>query len=410
MKIILPNISTTDNNNNSCEKIKLPFQEPIKFVKYGQNHAIIVTYSNKIYGFGDDEYNQLGLNEEDNEEENNESEIKFIRQHNKNIELLECGNTFSIFVDNCNDIYYTGNLTDVLDSPANRFKNKFKNKFVKNNNEKIVMIRAGFDNLFFVTNLNNIYGYGGNRFYKLGIENEYEDITFLDKVKLIKSNERKVKELQCGEEHSILLDENNELYGTGSNRSGQLGNKITTSNGEEEFKNFTKLNFPFGKIKKISCGPYSTLVLNLFNELFVTGANYNGELGIGNIGSVFEFTKVKLSYNFTITQIYKSYYENNYQLFTTSNNDIYVCGSNNNNGVFTKLNNLNLEEYYIYPLLLHTEIVVLSENRVNISDENYEENKLGIHLWKLNKLTDIQFVWDDFGDCGKERKKIKLTN
>jgi alpha-tubulin suppressor-like RCC1 family protein len=81
----------------------------------------------------------------------------------------------------------------------------------------------------------------------------------------------------CGDSHSIILTENDELYVCGSNIFGQLGL------GDNNNRNlYTKLENNFGKMKNIVCGDNYNIILNENNELFVCGENFSGQLGLGD--------------------------------------------------------------------------------------------------------------------------------
>ncbi|KAL9652121.1 hypothetical protein ABK040_015581 [Willaertia magna] len=94
---------------------------------------------------------------------------------------------------------------------------------------------------------------------------------------------QKIKEISCGSEHLVLLDENNNVYVCGSNREGTglyftsivtLENEIYISDimSEERNKTFKKISND-GNIKKLKCGNNFIIVMNEKNELFGYGKN-----------------------------------------------------------------------------------------------------------------------------------------
>jgi alpha-tubulin suppressor-like RCC1 family protein len=82
----------------------------------------------------------------------------------------------------------------------------------------------------------------------------------------------KIKEVSTGETHSIILTNNNQLFSFGSNSFGELGLGYSSNKNisipTEINHNFTKFN-----IKKISCGYYHTLILDENGEVYSFGKN-----------------------------------------------------------------------------------------------------------------------------------------
>ncbi len=96
----------------------------------------------------------------------------------------------------------------------------------------------------------------------------------------------------CGNQHNIILTENNELYACGYNHYGQLGL------GDNDKRNiYTKLEHNFGKIKNIHCGDNHNIILNENNELYVCGDNYYGQLGLCDNNNRNIYTKLDLPFN-----------------------------------------------------------------------------------------------------------------
>ncbi|KAL9652597.1 hypothetical protein ABK040_000164 [Willaertia magna] len=92
--------TTSDDVNikNDLEKVKL--------ISCGVSHLIIATFSNNVYGQGQNGYHQLGL-----EGSHSRTEITPIIVNNKNIrsiDHLECGFYHSVFICNSNEIYCAG--------------------------------------------------------------------------------------------------------------------------------------------------------------------------------------------------------------------------------------------------------------------------------------------------------------
>jgi hypothetical protein len=156
---------------------------------------------------------------------------------------------------------------------------------------------------------------GDNHCGQLGLGDNYNRNSYVK----LKHNFGKIKNISCGENHNIILNENNELYVCGDNIYGQLGLGDRTNR-----NTYIKIKHNFGKIKNIYCGGDHNIILNNKNELFVCGDNYVGQLGLGdNINrNIYE----KLEHNFG--QIKNIYCGGFHTIILNTNDELFVCGRN----------------------------------------------------------------------------------
>ena len=82
----------------------------------------------------------------------------------------------------------------------------------------------------------------------------------------------------CGNEYSLILSKDNEVYGFGNNEDGVLGLNDKTIKQIE----FSKIDFGIytNKIKDISAGTVHNLALTMDNKLFSWGSSQGGQLGL----------------------------------------------------------------------------------------------------------------------------------
>ena len=91
--------------------------------------------------------------------------------------------------------------------------------------------------------------------------------------------------VSCGSYHTAIIDENNYLWVTGDNKSGQLGLGHTNN-----VRKITNTNI---KVISVSCGYYHTTIIDEDGYLWVTGSNKFGQLGLGHNNDVHQFTKIE---------------------------------------------------------------------------------------------------------------------
>lgn len=89
-------------------------------------------------------------------------------------------------------------------------------------------------------------------------------------------SKEKVRLMSCGSNFSIFVTENNEMFGVGSNSDGRFG--FNWNNGTASPQ---KIEFPFSKaIKQLSCGTNHSLLLTSEGQVYCTGSNEYGQLGL----------------------------------------------------------------------------------------------------------------------------------
>jgi len=96
--------------------------------------------------------------------------------------------------------------------------------------------------------------------------------------------------ISAGRYHSLRLNISSQLYAAGLNTSGQLGDGTTTSNASPEL-----ITLPGQTIANLAAGAQHSLLLTNAKDLWVSGYNGNGQLGDGTL--VAKSTPFKLTAN-----------------------------------------------------------------------------------------------------------------
>jgi alpha-tubulin suppressor-like RCC1 family protein len=202
--------------------------------------------------------------------QNNNNDLFIV---NKNeIKIKKIDNKFKTIknIINNNDNIFILNCDDELNCYNN---NDVGGKYDKNedliNLDKIKMIVSGYSHLFALNYENEIFASGFSCYGAIGNNKNDDDI--LNRFKKIDINIGIIKNIYCGYFHTFILNDRNELFSTGFNARGQLG-----LNDEIDRNQFEKVNFDFGIIKNGFCGGLYTFILNSNNELFATGIDILG--------------------------------------------------------------------------------------------------------------------------------------
>ena len=236
-------------------------------------------------------------------------------------------------------------------------------------NKYIIEFFNGMNFVIALNYENELYGWGWNRAGQLGrgfrnIDNEYfkPEKVFFNKL---------IKQISCGSFHTLILTNMGAIYGWGSNRSGQIGCQ------NEECIAEPKLIEYFSKIliKFILCSDCQSFVLT--NDLLVYSFGYNihNLLGyeLAKNENVF-IPKLIESLNNIKTICVFTY--NSY--FLTNDGFIYFCGEINENN------------YQIIPKLLETELKFedLISKTMQLSDNKYKDIAIAV---KDNSIFQLSF-------------------
>lgn len=163
---------------------------------------------------------------------------------------------------------------------------------------------------------NELYACGSNSYGQLGL-NDKKDRNIFTKIKHGFSD---IKYISCGNDHTVIQNGKNEIFACGSNENGQIG----FGKNKDCYK-FHKIKYDFGDIIKISCGVYHTVIQNANNKLYVSGYNWNGQLGLGHNKDCHIFEMVDFDFGGKIKNITSGPY---HTIIQNDKDDIFACGYN----------------------------------------------------------------------------------
>lgn len=162
--------------------------------------------------------------------------------------------------------------------------------------DKINSVSCGYNFTGIVDDNGKLWTFGNNDNLQLGLgSNIRRDIPVhvKDSVETSKHESSpipKVKMISCGHDHSAFIDVNENLWVSGNNDYGQLGLRT------DEIAEVSKpiMNKDVGKIKMVSCGDNFTAIINMKGELYTFG--FQGDffdLGLMDKRKLYIPTKIK---------------------------------------------------------------------------------------------------------------------
>uniref|UniRef100_A0A2K6JY34 X-linked retinitis pigmentosa GTPase regulator n=1 Tax=Rhinopithecus bieti TaxID=61621 RepID=A0A2K6JY34_RHIBE len=201
-----------------------------------------------------------------------------------------------------------------------------KSKFAENNPSKFwfkndvpVHLSCGDEHTAVVTGNNKLYVFGSNNWGQLGLGSK-SAISKPTCVKALKPE--KVKLAACGRNHTLVSTEGGNVYATGGNDEGQLGLGDT-----EERNTFHVISFFTSehKIKQLSAGSNTSAALTEDGRLFMWGENSEGQIGLKNVTNVCVPHQVTIGK--PVSWISCGYY---HSAFVTTDGELYMFGEPEN--------------------------------------------------------------------------------
>ena len=147
-------------------------------------------------------------------------------------------------------------------------------------NEYVEKIYSGWEHNIIITKKGEIYSFGNNKNYQCGLPNiSQKDNKINNPTNISKYNNNfKAINASCGNDHTLILKNDNSVYAFGNNEEGELGLKDKSI---KTYK-FTKINFGSytNKISQISAGTVHNLALTKDGKVFAWGSSQGGQLGL----------------------------------------------------------------------------------------------------------------------------------
>lgn len=249
-----------------------------------KNHSIAISSSNEVYGWGDNEWGQLG--------ESTNSSSSGIINLTRYFELwpsedfidIALGDFHSSILTSAGRVFSWGDnshgqIGDTTYS-ARYIPADVTQYFNLNEDERIIEIESGAGHMMALTTDNRVFAWGYNANGQLGTGSTmtYNQAFDITRSLGLTINEEVIK-ISTGYEHSAVLTSKGRFISWGYNELGQLG--IGTTDNlllPEDHTQFFSLNDD-EMLTDIELGYYHSAVLTSDNRVFVWGLNASGQVG-----------------------------------------------------------------------------------------------------------------------------------
>ena len=275
----------------------------IRYLSCGAYFTVCLDDSGCLWSFGKNDYGQLGIGTTSNE--NSPRKVKDIPP----IAFVSCGKFHTLCISQKKELWTFGeNDFSQLCLEKSKFESSPKQTIYKD----IISVSGGYGFSIFQTN-EGLFACGRNWYGQLGIgstKNQYPP-------KLIPKLQSSISQFSCGHFHSLFLDENGVVYGTGTSSAFGCKSSLTS---------LTKIN-DLPKIIFISTFGSSSLFLDENRCCWTLGNNYKGQLGDGTTDKISIPKKIKNLEN--IANI-SSGVDSSHLIIKEKSGQILSCGLNEN--------------------------------------------------------------------------------
>jgi alpha-tubulin suppressor-like RCC1 family protein len=294
--------------------------ENIDIILQGFN-VLIVTKDDKTYAFGNNYYNQLGFGHD-----KVVNEIQIVKELcDQQIIDFANGLFHCIARNSSGKVYCWGwNRRGYLGigSEVESYQKPMLNQHL--NYEFFIDISCGAFHSLVLTNCGEVYAWGLNTNGQIG--NGCNDNQLIP-IKVKGFINEKVVIISCGWVHSLVLTECGYVYSWGANYSGQLGIGNTENSNEPKFVVVIDENKCNDFIEKISCGSDHSLLLSSDGNIYAFGINESGELGNRKEGNELSPQRINIETKFTDIS---SHWLNNISIALSQNGTYYNWGKFSN--------------------------------------------------------------------------------
>ena len=207
---------------------------------------------------------------------------------------------------------YNVNSNNTMDELYNALKETC------NTIDDVKQIVCGDYHTVLLKNDDTVWTCGWNEYGQLGLGDTNNRTTFTE------TSMTDVKQVSCGEMHTVILKNDGSLWACGYHYHGQLGLGNKSINQHTFTQVTTNIN---NDVKQVACGSRFTYILKNDGSLWSCGWNRYGQLGLGAADEEYHktFTKVTTNINNDVKQIACS----NEGLFILKNDgSVWSCGYN----------------------------------------------------------------------------------
>lgn len=213
---------------------------------------------------------------------------------------ISTARTHSAIINNEGHIFMTGStLFGKIGITTNVSNFRNLRRMEEMNKHFIIKVACGDYHTLALTDKGMLYSWGGRLWDKTG--HKAEGIHLIEHLK-----KQKVIDIACGDFHSLAVDTEGLVYSWGGGKEdknkGQLGHCNKKDVPQPVQLQFFKDKF----VTKVACGDYHTMVMTNDNEIYAFGEGIYGQLGTGGKDDTGTPRKVILNFSLALEDYFRT--------------------------------------------------------------------------------------------------------
>jgi len=314
-----------------------------------------------VWSFGSNLDGQLGLG--DNTRRDKPTKIPY----DIKAKQIACGGRHSMIINTDSNVWSFGTNTFGQLGLGDNGLDTDRNIPTQIPNIKAKQIACGEQHSMIIDMNDNVWSFGQNLDGQLGLGDGLFSFN-----KPIQIQNIKAKQIACGGNFSMIIDTNSNVWSFGNNYKGQLGL------GDKEKRN-KPTQIPNIKAKQISCGEYHSMIIDTDDNVWSFGFNDYGQLGLGDNERRHKPIQIQ---NIKAKQIACGFHhsmiiDTNDNVWSFGDNDYYLLGlgDTENKNKPTQIQNIKAKQ--IVGGGYHSMIIDINDNVWSFGNNDYGQLGLG---------------------------------
>ena len=334
------------NEFNITEGVRNAFDDYYKWnrlgfnsVSTGDEYTVAIDKSGNIWGWGSNEYGQLGIDPTIQNYVETPQQITWIGDEDARsyTDIFVAGNT-TFALDSSKKLWVWGKNDYSLVSEDSSVEYDYQMQdALKGVSLKIKSVAVADDHVYAISDADKVWAWGDNSDNLLPLSTSNNvvvkptettiKLSRQDKIDAEKIIELKPTQIYAGKNHTAIIDDEKSLWMWGTNKYGELGlghNDVVSTPTSVKLKR----NNITVEIASIALGENHTLVVDSIGGLWSFGSNSHNQLGFSKINDQV-VTSLNTPYAYENNEDYKSVYAfKNSSFALTSANATHVFGQN----------------------------------------------------------------------------------
>lgn len=236
----------------------------------GHNFVLVLNQKNMLFGWGNNEYGQLGIEKKYEISTLIEIPLSFL-ETGESVKTASCGKGHTLLLTSHHRVFVSGlNDAGQLGLGHQESKEAFEElQFLELFHDEIITdIAAGLNHSTALTSLGRVFGWGTNKLTQLSIPTTTQKVLIPQIIELPLNQDEWVISLSTGSDHSVVLTNENRLIAWGENEFGQVGKRDSRAPHQI-------------KLKRTYQGEYPEKIITTHDQTFIL-MNTHRYFGLGN--------------------------------------------------------------------------------------------------------------------------------